>query len=107
MGAVPFQDAKCAASGNQVMSPTSTSSLAAPNRGLLASIDRYEANYGSSLSRTLGAAPRPRRPTVQSGIQLPSHPDDRMAASVTTADPAVDDGRNATSSPLGIALRHV
>ena len=30
MGAVPFQEAKCARSGKRVMSPTSTSSLAAP-----------------------------------------------------------------------------
>jgi hypothetical protein len=30
MGAVPFQDAKCALFGNRVMSPTSTSSRAAP-----------------------------------------------------------------------------
>jgi hypothetical protein len=29
-GAVPFQEAKCARVGNRVMSPTSTSSLAAP-----------------------------------------------------------------------------
>jgi hypothetical protein len=30
MGAVPFQDAKCARVGERVMSPTSTNSLAAP-----------------------------------------------------------------------------
>jgi len=30
IGAVPFQDAKCALDGNRVMSPTSTNSLAAP-----------------------------------------------------------------------------
>jgi len=30
MGAVPFQDAKCALFGKRVMSPTSTSSRAAP-----------------------------------------------------------------------------
>ena len=30
MGAVPFQEAKCALFGNRVMSPTSTSNRAAP-----------------------------------------------------------------------------
>jgi hypothetical protein len=31
MGAVPFQEAKCALDGKRVMSPTSTSSRAAPD----------------------------------------------------------------------------
>ena len=56
MGAVPFQDAKWSRSGNRVMSPTSTSSRAAPEGPMPCRSIRVVPVAASSSVSSLSAA---------------------------------------------------
>ena len=56
MGAVPFQDAKWPRSGNRVMSPTSTSSRAAPDGPMPCRSSRVVPVAATSSRSSLSAA---------------------------------------------------